>query len=75
MVYGDGGGQLFNPGALTHALDVIGHEMTHGVTQYTAGLEYQRAVRRAERVLLRRLRRRSSSSTAGQEADEDEQTG
>jgi len=42
MVYGDGGGQLFNPGALTHALDVIGHELTHGVTQYTAGLEYSK---------------------------------
>ncbi|MDA0159766.1 M4 family metallopeptidase [Solirubrobacter ginsenosidimutans] len=40
MVYGDGGGQLFNPGAFTHALDVIAHELTHGVTQYTAGLEY-----------------------------------
>ncbi|WP_053227312.1 M4 family metallopeptidase [Solirubrobacter soli] len=42
MVYGDGGGQLFNPGAFTHALDVIGHELTHGVTQYTAGLEYSK---------------------------------
>jgi Zn-dependent metalloprotease len=42
MVYGDGGGQLFNEGAFTHALDVIGHELTHGVTQYTAGLEYRK---------------------------------
>jgi Zn-dependent metalloprotease len=42
MVYGDGGGQLFNEGAFTHALDVIGHELTHGVTQYTAGLEYSK---------------------------------
>ena len=33
MVYGDGGGQLFIEGAFTHALDVIGHELTHGVTQ------------------------------------------
>jgi Zn-dependent metalloprotease len=40
MVYGDGGGQLFNAGAFTRALDVIAHELTHGVTQYTAGLEY-----------------------------------
>jgi Zn-dependent metalloprotease len=40
MVYGDGGGQLFNEGAFTRALDVIAHELTHGVTQYTAGLEY-----------------------------------
>jgi Zn-dependent metalloprotease len=41
MVYGDGGGQLFNEGAFTHALDVIGHELTHGVTQYTAALQYR----------------------------------
>jgi Zn-dependent metalloprotease len=40
MVYGDGSGQLFTVGALTKALDVIGHELTHGVTQFTAGLEY-----------------------------------
>ena len=40
MVYGDGSGQLFVVGALTKALDVIGHELTHGVTQYTAGLDY-----------------------------------
>lgn len=39
MVYGDGDGKLFN--RFTAALDVIGHELTHGVTQYTAGLEYQ----------------------------------
>jgi Zn-dependent metalloprotease len=42
MVYGDGGGQLFNEGAFTRALDVIAHELTHGVTQYTAGLEYSK---------------------------------
>jgi Zn-dependent metalloprotease len=40
MVYGDGSGHLFVEGGLTKALDVIGHEMTHGVTQYTAGLRY-----------------------------------
>jgi Zn-dependent metalloprotease len=42
MVYGDGSGQLFQVGALTKALDVIGHELTHGVTQYTAGLDYSK---------------------------------
>jgi Zn-dependent metalloprotease len=42
MVYGDGGGQLFRDGAFTRALDVIGHELTHGVTQYTAGLAYNK---------------------------------
>ncbi|MQY02718.1 M4 family metallopeptidase [Actinomadura macrotermitis] len=38
MVYGDGDGTLFT--AFTGPLDVTGHELTHGVTQYTAGLEY-----------------------------------
>jgi Zn-dependent metalloprotease len=40
MVYGDGSGHLFVEGGLTRAIDVIGHEMTHGVTQYTAALQY-----------------------------------
>ena len=40
MVYGDGSGHIFKIGALTSALDVIGHELTHGVTQFTAGLQY-----------------------------------
>jgi Zn-dependent metalloprotease len=39
MVYGDGG-RLFKPGSLTTALDVIAHELTHGVTQFTANLDY-----------------------------------
>lgn len=39
MVYGEGG-HLFRAGSLTSAIDVIGHELTHGVTQYTAALEY-----------------------------------
>jgi Zn-dependent metalloprotease len=38
MVYGDGDGQLFD--RFTKAIDVIGHELTHGVTQYEAGLIY-----------------------------------
>ncbi len=38
MVFGDGDGELFVD--FTTALDVIGHELTHGVTQYTANLEY-----------------------------------
>ncbi len=40
MVYGDGSGQLFVVGGLTKDIDVIAHELTHGVTQYTAGLDY-----------------------------------
>ncbi len=39
MVYGDGDGELFN--RFTIAIDVIGHELTHGITQYEAGLVYQ----------------------------------
>jgi Zn-dependent metalloprotease len=42
MVYGDGSGQIFLVGSLTKSIDVIGHELTHGVTQYTAGLEYHK---------------------------------
>jgi Zn-dependent metalloprotease len=38
MVYGDGDGTLFN--RFTIAVDVIGHELTHGVTQYTSNLNY-----------------------------------
>jgi Zn-dependent metalloprotease len=39
MVYGDGDGVLFQN--FTKCLDVIGHELTHGITQYEAGLQYQ----------------------------------
>ena len=42
MVYGDGSGQLFARGALTRAVEIIGHELTHGVTQHTAGLVYSK---------------------------------
>jgi len=36
MVFGDGDNDLFN--RFTLAIDVIGHELTHGVTQYEANL-------------------------------------
>ena len=39
MVYGDGDGQIFE--RFTACLDVVGHELTHGVTQNTAKLVYQ----------------------------------
>jgi len=39
MVYGDGDGEIFQ--RFTKSIDVIGHELTHGVTQYEAALEYQ----------------------------------
>ena len=38
MVFGDGDGELFN--RFTISLDVIGHELTHGVTEDEAGLAY-----------------------------------
>ena len=39
MVYGDGDGTTFAP--LSGSLDVIGHELTHAVTEYSSNLIYQ----------------------------------
>jgi Zn-dependent metalloprotease len=41
-LYGDGSGRIFVVGGLTKAIDVIAHELTHGVTDFTAGLEYSK---------------------------------
>jgi Zn-dependent metalloprotease len=41
MVYGDGDDQMFKRGGFTECLDVMAHELTHGVTQFTAGLRYR----------------------------------
>ncbi|WP_122977610.1 M4 family metallopeptidase [Actinoplanes teichomyceticus] len=38
MVFGNGDGQVFQD--FTRDIDVCAHELTHGVTQYTAGLVY-----------------------------------
>ncbi len=38
MVYGDGDGKIFL--RFTKCLEVIGHELTHGVTEYEARLDY-----------------------------------
>jgi Zn-dependent metalloprotease len=38
MIFGDGDGVMFV--SFTESLDVIGHELTHGVTQFTANLPY-----------------------------------
>lgn len=39
MVFGDGDGQVFR--RFTVSLSVIGHELAHGVTEYTANLVYR----------------------------------
>ncbi|MFW3612513.1 M4 family metallopeptidase [Staphylococcus caprae] len=39
MIYGDGDGRTFIP--LSGANDIVAHEITHGVTQETAGLVYR----------------------------------
>lgn len=38
MVFGEGDGQVI--GSFTKVIDIIGHEMSHGVTEHTANLEY-----------------------------------
>jgi Zn-dependent metalloprotease len=38
MVYGDGDGEVFR--RFTRSLDVIGHELSHGVSQFEAGFSY-----------------------------------
>ncbi|HEX8410126.1 MAG TPA: M4 family metallopeptidase [Thermoanaerobaculia bacterium] len=38
MIYGDGDGKYFH--RFTASLDVVAHELTHGVTQYTAALGF-----------------------------------
>lgn len=38
MFYGDGDGSIFID--FTRSKDVIGHELTHGVTQFTSGFSY-----------------------------------
>ncbi len=39
MVYGDGDGTSFDP--LSQSLDVVAHELTHGVTDFSADLVYE----------------------------------
>ncbi len=38
MIYGDGDGKYFN--RFTSSLEVVAHELTHGVTQYVAGFAF-----------------------------------
>ncbi len=38
MTFGDGDGEIFT--SFTKSLEVVAHELTHGVTQFTADLQY-----------------------------------
>ncbi|GAA4040375.1 M4 family metallopeptidase [Nonomuraea soli] len=42
MIYGDGDGEVFLRGCFPKLLDVVAHELTHGVTDFTAGLVYSK---------------------------------
>ena len=70
MVYGDGDGQMFKRGGFTECLDVMAHELTHGVTQFTAGLRYRAQSGALNEsfsdVLGSLVRQRSLGQTAGQ---------
>jgi Zn-dependent metalloprotease len=39
MIYGDGDGKIF--GSFTNDIDIVGHELTHGVVQNECNLAYQ----------------------------------
>ena len=54
MVFGDGDGDLFN--RFTIALDVIGHELTHGVTEDEARLAYFYQPGALNESIVRRVR-------------------
>jgi Zn-dependent metalloprotease len=72
MVYGDGSGRIFNKGGLTKAVDVIGHEMTHGVVQFTAGLVYRKqpgALNESFADVLGSLVKQYSRGETAEEAD------
>jgi Zn-dependent metalloprotease len=69
MVYGDGDGTIFGP--FTKAIDVIGHELTHGITQQEAGLNYKgqpgalnESFSDVFGTLLKQYRRRQSAEEA-----------
>jgi Zn-dependent metalloprotease len=72
MVYGDGGGQIFVEGSFTKAVDVIAHELTHGITQFTAGLRYRSqpgALNESFSDVFGSLVKQHSTQTAAADAD------
>jgi Zn-dependent metalloprotease len=54
LVFGDGDGQIFD--RFTKPMDVMAHEYTHGVIQFTGGIGLSGPAGRAERKHQRRLR-------------------
>ena len=54
LVFGDGDGEIFD--RFTKPVDVLGHELTHAVTEHSAGLRYQDQSGSTQRVGQRRLR-------------------
>jgi Zn-dependent metalloprotease len=70
MVFGDGDGDLFN--RFTISLDVIGHELTHGVTEKEAGLVYMRqpgALNESISDVFGSLVKQYESQTTAEDAD------
>ena len=83
MTYGDGDGISYGP---LVSLDVAGHEMSHGVTENTAGLTYSgesgglneatsRHLRHDGRVLRRQRRNDPGDYLIGEEFDLDQHRG
>ena len=72
ILYGDASGRYFLRGAFTRALDVIAHELSHGVIQYTAGLDYRKqsgALNESFADVFGSLVRQRSLGQAADEAD------
>ena len=63
LVFGDGDGKIFD--RFTKPMDVMAHEFTHGVIQFTAGLVYQGQSGCSERECQRRVRRDGEAADAG----------
>ncbi|MDX8055374.1 M4 family metallopeptidase [Lentzea sp. BCCO 10_0798] len=70
MVYGDGSGKVFQPGALCRDITVVGHEITHGVIQYTAGLRYRTQPGALNESMADVFGSLVKQHTAGQSADQ-----
>lgn len=58
MVYGDGDGEIF--GRFTSCLDIIGHELTHGIAQYGADFDDEGQSGALDRVCAATRRSRNS---------------